>query len=160
MTDADPRRGDYTSPGATRFTEQVSGGEQPPPQFQDDRSVGEIVGDIAQDLSSLVKQELDLAKTEAKEDAKRAGRGVGMLGGAGVAGHLMLLFLSLALVFLLDNWMHIALAALIVAVVWGVAVAVLALRGKKELEELSPPLETTQRTLKEDVRWAKDMKNG
>lgn len=160
MTDPDSRRGNYSGTAATRFSDQAPGGDPPPAAFGEDRSVGEIVGDIAQDLSSLVKQELDLAKTEAKQDVKRAGRGAGLLGGAGVAGHIVLLFLSLALMFLLSNWMHIALAALIVAVVWGIVAAVLALRGKKELQALSPPLETTQQTLKEDVQWAKDMKNG
>lgn len=157
MTDFESRSGDYTGSG-TRYSDQVPGGG-PPPGPPDDRSVGEIVGDITKDFSTLIKQELDLAKIEAKQDAKRAGRGAGMLGGAGVAGHIVLLFLSLALMFLLDNWMDIALAALIVAVVWGIVAAILALRGKKELQELSPPLETTQQTLKEDVQWAKDMKN-
>lgn len=157
MTDFESRPGDYTGSSATRYSDQVQGGEPPGPP--DDRSVGEIVGDIAKDMTDLVKQQIDLAKSEAKEDAKRAGRGAGMLGGAGVAGHLVLLFLSLALMFLLDIWMNVALAALIVAVVWGIVAAVLAMRGRQELQKLSPPLETTQKTLKEDVQWAKDMKN-
>ena len=124
-----------------------------------DRSIGEIVGEIASDLSNLVKQELDLAKTEAKNEAKKAARGAGMLGGAAVAAHLTLVLLSLCLMFLLDNWMHIAWAALIVAAVWGIVAAVLGLRGKKEFQDFNPSLETTQQTLKEDVQWAKEQKN-
>ncbi|GAB2739488.1 phage holin family protein [Nocardioides pakistanensis] len=125
----------------------------------EDRSLGEILGDIADNLTTLVKQELDLAKTEAKAEAAKAGKGAGLLGGAGVTGHLALLFLSLAVMFLLDTWMHTALAALIVTVIWGVVAAVLGQRGRKELKQVNPTLETTQRTLKEDAQWAKAQKN-
>jgi uncharacterized membrane protein YqjE len=129
------------------------------PADGDDRSLGEIMGDIAKDLTTLLRQELDLAKTEAKNEAKKAGKGAGLLGGAGVAAHFVLLFLSLALLFLLDEWMHAALAAVIVTAVWGIVAAVLALRGRKELRAVNPTLETTQRTLKEDAQWAKEQKS-
>lgn len=125
----------------------------------DSRSVGDIVGDIATDLSTLVKQELELAKTEMKQEATKAGKGAGLLGGAGVAGHLFLIFFSLFAMFLLSRVMDYDWAALIVAAVWGIVAAVLAMRGKKELQQVNPSLETTQRTLKEDVRWAKEQKN-
>lgn len=125
----------------------------------DDRSIGEIVGEIASDLSSLVKQELDLAKTEAKKEARKAARGAGLLSGAAVAAILSLVLLSLCLMFLLDNWMHTAWAALIVAAVWGIVAAVLGVRGRKEFQEFNPSLETTQQTLKEDVQWAKEQRN-
>jgi len=61
--------------------------------------------------------------------------------------------------FLLDNWMHTAWAALIVAVIWGIVAAVLAMRGRKEFQDFSPSLETTQQTLKEDAQWAKEQRN-
>ncbi|HYG92555.1 MAG TPA: phage holin family protein [Nocardioides sp.] len=125
-----------------------------------ERSLGEIVGDVANDLTTLVKQEIDLAKTEAKAEVAKAGKGAGLLGGAGLAGYLTLFFLSLALMFLLDSWMHTGWAALIVGVLWGVAAAVMALSGRKELKSMNPKLETTQRTIKEDVAWAKELKNG
>lgn len=125
----------------------------------DQRSMGDIVGDIAKDVSNLVRQEMDLAKTEMKQEATKAGKGAGMLGGAGVAGHMALLFLTLTLVFLLDNWMPIELAALILTAVWGIVAAVLAARGRNELKQVDPKLETTQRTLKEDVQWAKAQKS-
>jgi len=123
------------------------------------RSVGEIVSDISQDMTTLIRQEMDLAKTEFKQEATRAGRGAGMLGGAGVAGHLMLIFVSLALTFMLDNWMPIELAALITGVLWAITAAVLAQRGRSELKKANPQLPTTQQSLKEDVRWAKAQKS-
>ena len=125
----------------------------------EERSLGEILGDIATDLSTLVKQEIDLAKTEAKTEAAKAGKGAGLLGGAGVTGHLALLFLSLTVMFALGLVMNLAWAALIVTAVWGVVAAVLASSGRKELKELNPKLETTQRTLKEDVAWAKEQRS-
>lgn len=125
---------------------EVAGGET--------KSVGEIVADIARDLGTLVRSELDLAKAEVKAEASKAGKGAGLLGGAGVAGHLALLFASLAVMFALDQVMGIVWAALIVAVVWGVVAATLAATGRKKLREVEP-LEATTQTLKEDARWAK-----
>jgi hypothetical protein len=123
------------------------------------RSVGEIVGDISKDLSTLVRQEMDLAKSELKREVAKMGKGAGMFGGAGLAGHLMLLFLSLAATYLLDNWMPVELAALIVAVVWGIVAAVLAARGRRQFKEAEPQLPITQQTLKEDVQWARAQKS-
>jgi uncharacterized membrane protein YqjE len=123
------------------------------------RSLGEIVGDISRDMSTLFKQELDLAKTEMKQEVAKVGKGAGMFGGAGLAGYFTLLFLSVALVGLLDKWMPYGWAALIVAALWGIVAAVLAMRGKKEIKEANPQLPTTQQTLKEDVQWAKTQKS-
>jgi uncharacterized membrane protein YqjE len=123
------------------------------------RSIGEIVGDISSDLSTLVRQELDLAKAEAKQEVTRIGKGAGMFGGAALAGFFTLFFLSLALTYLLDNWMPVELAALIVALLWGIAAAVLALTGRKNIKAATPPMETTQQTLKEDAQWAKTLKS-
>jgi uncharacterized membrane protein YqjE len=125
----------------------------------DSRSLGQIVSDVSSDLSTLFRQELELAKTELKEEAGRAGKGVGMLGGAGVAGHFVLFFASFALLLLLDRWMAAGLAALIVAVLWGVVAAVLASMGRKALKEANPQLPKTQQTLKEDAQWAKAQKS-
>jgi Flp pilus assembly protein TadB len=123
------------------------------------RSLGEIVGDISRDMSTLVRQEMDLAKSELKQEISKVGKGAGMFGGAGVAGHLTLFFLSFALTFLLDNWMPVELAALIVAVIWGVVAAVLAMRGRQEIKDANPQLPVTQQTLKEDAQWARTQKS-
>jgi hypothetical protein len=122
------------------------------------RSLGAIVADISQDISKLLRQEMDLAKTELKQEITKAGKGAGMLGGAGVAAHLMLLFLSLALVYLLDNWMPVELGALITALIWAALAGVLAARGRKQIQAAKPQLPATQQTLKEDVQWAKAQK--
>lgn len=123
------------------------------------RSLGDIVGDITTDMSTLVKQELDLAKSEFKQEVGKVGKGAGLFGGAGVAGLLALFFASLALAYLLDNWMPVELAALIVALLWGIAAAVLGARGRSKIKEANPQLPTTQQTVKEDVQWAKTQKN-
>ena len=125
----------------------------------DDRSLGQIVGDLTNDLTTLVKQELALAKTELKEEAGKAGKGAGMLGGAGVAGLLAAILGSFALAYLLDNWMPVELAFLIVTLLWAVVAAVLAAKGKKELKKANPQLPETQQTLKEDAAWARAQKN-
>jgi uncharacterized membrane protein YqjE len=123
------------------------------------RSIGEIVADISADMTTLVRQELDLAKAEAKQEVSRLGKGAGLLAGAGLAGYFLLFFVSLALVYLLDNWVPVELAALIVALLWGLVAAVLASVGRKNLKAVSPPMETTKQTLKEDAQWAKTLKS-
>jgi uncharacterized membrane protein YqjE len=140
------------SSGATSYT--AAGGERDDITVENS-SVGEIVGKLAGDFSRLMRAEIALAKAEAKEEAKNAGKGVGMLAGAGYAGHLLVLFLSLALMFLLAVWMPIGWAALIVAVLWGIVAAVLYTSGRKNLKRATPPMEETVETLKEDAQWAK-----
>lgn len=125
----------------------------------DSRSLGEIVGDLSNDLTTLVKAELDLARTELKAEATKAGKGAGMLGGAGVAGLLALILASFALSYLLDNWMPVELAFLITTLLWVVVAAGLASRGRSELKKSNPALPKTQRTLKEDAAWVKAQKN-
>jgi uncharacterized membrane protein YqjE len=151
---------DQQMPGATTYaTDAQPTGPAGTQTSADGRSLGDLVGDIANDLTTLVKQEIELAKTEAKTEAAKAGKGVGLLGGAGMAAHLALLFLSLTLMFVLDSWMHTALAALIVTVVWLAAAGVMAMVGRRELKSMNPKLETTQKTLKEDAAWAKQLKS-
>ena len=125
----------------------------------DERSLGQIVGDLTHDMTTLVKQELDLARTEMKQEAARAGKGAGMLGGAGVAGLLALILASFALSYLLDNWMPVELAFLITTLLWAIVAAVLAARGRAELKKSNPQLPRTQQTLKEDAAWARAQKS-
>ena len=125
----------------------------------DQRSLGQVVSDLSTDLSTLMKQEVQLAKVELKEEVGKVGKGAGMLGGAGLAGWFLLFFLSLALTYTLDNWLPIEIGALITALLWGAIAAVLATVGRKELKEANPQLPQTQQTLKEDVQWAKAQKS-
>jgi Putative Actinobacterial Holin-X, holin superfamily III len=118
-------------------------------------SLGDIVGRLTSDFSQLMRAEIALAKAEAKEEVKDAGKGVGLLAGAGYAGHLLVLFLSLALMFLLDVWLPIGWAALIVGVLWGIVAFVLQASGRKNLQRATPPMTETVETLKEDAQWAK-----
>ncbi|MPZ81879.1 MAG: phage holin family protein [Actinophytocola sp.] len=127
----------------------VPGGPAPGDPDVEHTSVGELLGDISRDLSTLLRQELALAKAEVKQEAAKAGKGAGMLGGAGFAGCMVLLFLSLALWWALANVMDEGLAALIVAVLWAVAGAVLYAIGRKRLRELNPMPERTVDTLKQ-----------
>lgn len=124
-----------------------------------DRSFGELVGNLSSDLSTLVRKEIELAKVETKEEISKAGQGAGMFAGAGVAALLMLIFLSMALMWTLDNWMHTGWAALIVGVLWAIVAGVLASIGKKRFDAAKPPLQETKETLKEDAQWAKTLKS-
>jgi hypothetical protein len=97
-------------------------------------SLGDLIGDVTADLSVLMRQELELAKAEARQSATRAGKGAGMYAGAGVAGHFVLLFLSIALWWALGTYLTgLGWSAVIVAVLWGIVAAVLAARAKKEM---------------------------
>lgn len=122
---------------------------------QANASPGELATEVAKDLSTLVRQEIALAKAELRQEAKTAGVAAGALGGAGFAGYFVLVFLSLALMWGLDALMPLGWAAVIVAAVWGVIAAVLAVIGRGRLKRFSPKPERTIETVKEDVQWAK-----
>jgi hypothetical protein len=119
-------------------------------------SIGELIGNISNDLSQLFRQEVDLAKAELKQEATKAGKAAGMLGGAGFAGYLAVVLLSFAVVFGLANVMDAGWAALIVAVVWGVIGAALYATGRKKLKTVDPMPRRTVDTIKEDARWLKN----
>jgi putative superfamily III holin-X len=113
----------------------------------DNVSVGQLLGEVSRDLSTLMRQELELAKAEIRADANqasaevkaqagKAGKGAGMLGGAGFAGIMLAVFLSCALWWGLENVMDAGLAALIVAVLWGIVAAVLYSMGRKQLKTI------------------------
>ena len=111
-------------------------------------SLGELFGEVSRDLSELVRQEVELAKAEAKQSAVRAGKGAGMLAGAAQAGQLALVFLSVAVWWGLGNATGRGWSALIVTVIWAVIAAVLGLVGKKEVSSVSG-LPRTAETVKE-----------
>jgi hypothetical protein len=100
------------------------------------RSVGELLSDVSADVTLLLRQEVALAKAEVKQSVSAAGKGVGMFAGAGVSGHMVLLFVSIAAWWGLGDGIGRAWAALVVALVWAVIAAVLAALGRKELKEV------------------------
>ncbi|MBF4577576.1 phage holin family protein [Frondihabitans sp. VKM Ac-2883] len=100
-------------------------------------SLGELLTGVSKDISTLFRQEVELAKAELTESAKKAGKGAGMFGGAGLTALFALLFLSIAawwgLGFLLNN----ALSAVVIAAIYAVVALILFLRGKKELRDIN-----------------------
>jgi hypothetical protein len=121
-----------------------------------EQPIGDLLKQLSQETTTLVKQELDLAKAEMSVKAKEGGKGAGLLGGGAVAALLFLGALTATLIGILDTFMKFWIAALIVTVLWGIVAAVLALQGKNKLQEATPPVpEQTQDSVKEDVAWAK-----
>jgi phage-related minor tail protein len=102
----------------------------------DDVSLGERLSNVTRDISTLMRQEVALAKAEVSESASRAGKGVGMLAGAAVAGFFVLMFLSVSLWRALGNETGYGWSALIVAVIWAIIAAILAVVGKKALDKV------------------------
>jgi hypothetical protein len=112
-------------------------------------SVGALIGEVTRDLSTLMRQELELAKVELKVEAKKAGQGAGMFGAAGFAGYMVLMFLSIALWWALSHLVGHSWSALIVAILWGVVGAVAFVMGKKKFEQVNPKPERTVETLQQ-----------
>lgn len=124
------------------------------PDFRE-RSVPELLKQLSQETSTLVKQELDLAKAEMAQKGKEAGKGAGFLGGGALMGLGAFAAFTTFLIAVLATGMSTWLAALIVTVVYGAIAGFLALQGKDKLQEAQPPAPQTVETLKEDVEWAK-----
>jgi uncharacterized membrane protein YqjE len=121
-----------------------------------DRPIGELLKQLANETTTLVRQELDLAKAEMREKAGKAGPGVGMWGAAGLTALLALGSLTAFLILALDGVMPNWLAALIVGLVYAAIAGVLYVRGKQRVEEAGSPVpQKTIETVKEDVEWAK-----
>jgi uncharacterized membrane protein YqjE len=121
-----------------------------------ERPVGELLKELSNEATTLVRKEIELAKAEMTEKGRKAGAGAGMLGGAAVLGLLALGALTACFVLALDAAMPAWLAALIVALVYGAIAGVLALTGKRKTEEAGPPVpEEAIESVKEDVEWTK-----
>jgi uncharacterized membrane protein YqjE len=121
-----------------------------------ERPIGELLKELANETTTLVRQELDLAKAEMREKAGKAGPGVGMWGAAGAVALLAAGSLTAFLILALDGAMPNWLAALIVGLVYAAIAAVLYVTGKRRVEEAGSPVpEKTIESVKEDVQWAK-----
>lgn len=156
--------GDYSGSSAgassTDYSSTSGGGSTSTRPDVSDESVGSIFSRLTTDLSTLMHQEVELAKLEMKEEAKKTGKAAGMLAGAGFAGWMFAIFLSTWLMWLLGNALEsYTWGALIVALLWGAAAAALAVIGRKKLQEVNPKPEQTVQTLKEDAEWLKAQKN-
>jgi uncharacterized membrane protein YqjE len=121
-----------------------------------DRPIGELLRDLSQEATTLVRKEIELAKAELTEKGRKAGAGAGMFGGAAAFALVALGTLAACLVAALDAALPLWLAALIVAIAFAGVAGVLALRGKRQTEEAMPPApEQTIETVKEDIEWGK-----
>jgi uncharacterized membrane protein YqjE len=134
--------------------------EPPPDPIQEDlreRPLPELLKQLSEETTRLVHQELELAKAELTQKGRQAGMGAGLFGAAGAIGFLALAALTTCFILALDAVLPAWLAALIVAVVYGVIAAVLALQGRNKVRQATPPVpEQTIETVKEDVQWLKN----
>jgi hypothetical protein len=110
--------------------------------------LGELLGEVSRDLSTLIRQEVELAKAEVSASAKKAGKGAGLLGGAGVAGYFALLFLSICIWWAIGSEIGFVWSALIIAVIYGIVAAILAARGRTQLKQVDGMPQTAE-TVKE-----------
>jgi uncharacterized membrane protein YqjE len=121
-----------------------------------EHGTGELLKELSDHTTTLVRKEIELAKAELGEKGKKAGQGAGMFGGAGLFGVFAFGALTTCIIAALDSAMELWLAALIVAVVYGAIAAVLALQGRNKVQEAGPPVpEQATESVKEDVQWAK-----
>ena len=126
--------------GAARDSYQASRAAM---ESEDGRSIGQILGDVSRDVSTLMRQEVALAKAEARQSAAQAGKGIGMLVGAGVAGLLFLAFLSVWAWWELGAQIGRSWSAMIVAVVWAIIAVILLTVGRSELKRVRGLQQTT-----------------
>ena len=119
-----------------------------------DRPVGELMRELSEQTTTLVRQELELAKLELAQKGRRAGIGAGMFGAAGVAGLYAVGALTACVVLALATAVTGWLAALIVAAAYGLVAGALALSGRSKVAQALPPApEQATESVKEDVRW-------
>jgi hypothetical protein len=150
-----------TSPGSTAGfdTGDFEPGYDPDTQpKRPEATLGELFAEMTNELSTLFRKEVELAKTEAREDLNQAGRAGAFFGGAALAGWLALLMLSLALAWLLDQALNTALSFAIVGVLWAIAAFFFQRAGRSKLARVRG-LPKTKETIKEDVEWAKAQKS-
>jgi uncharacterized membrane protein YqjE len=121
-----------------------------------EQSIGELLKRLSEETTRLVHQELELAKAELTEKGRQAGAGAGLFGAAGAIGLLAAAALTTCFILALDAVMPAWLAALLVAVVYGVIALVVVKQGQAKMKAAGPLVpEQTIETVKEDVAWAK-----
>ena len=121
-----------------------------------ERSIGELFSKLSNETSTLIRQEMALARAELTEKGKEAGKGAGLFGGAGAVGLLGAGALTAGIILLLDLAIAAWLAAIIVGLIYVAVAAFLGLKGRDKIQAATPPVpEQTVDTVKEDVEWAK-----
>jgi uncharacterized membrane protein YqjE len=135
----------------------------PPPDpaepIEPDQSLSDLVGRMTNDVGKLVSTQIELAKVEIKEEVRRAGKGVGMVGGGGLAGWFALLLVSMGIAFGIGNAMDsVGWGFVLVGLVYAAIAAGLVLKGKQQITSATPVAEQTIESIKEDVEWARQQK--
>jgi hypothetical protein len=126
-------------------------------QVRDERSLGDLFSDLSRETTTLVRQEVQLAKAELTQSATEAARGIGMLVAGGAVAYAGLFFLLLAIVFgLIEAGWDAWLSALVVGVAVVAIGAILVLRARESLKPANLAPRRTIETLKEDQEWAKE----
>jgi len=123
-----------------------------------DATLGELFKEMTSELSGIFRQEVELAKVEARDEAQRGAKAAAAMAVAGVGALLAVLFFSLALALVIAQGLNTALSFLIVGVLWAIVAAVLISIGRKKLRQVRPLPETTG-SIKEDMQWAKDLRS-
>ncbi|HKH12062.1 MAG TPA: phage holin family protein [Rubrobacter sp.] len=123
---------------------------------KDNRSLGELFSELAQETSTLVRQEVDLAKTEMSQKASRVGKDVGFLAAGGALAYAGLLAILAAVIVVLDTFLPLWLAALLVGLVVVTVGYFLVKKGLDALKREDVAPRQTIETLKEDGQWIKD----
>ena len=122
----------------------------------EDRPIGELMRQLSDQTTTLVRQEIELAKAEMTAKGKQVGMGAGAFGGAGLFGVYAFGAITACLILALSTAVAGWLAALIVGVVYAAIAGILALSGKKKMQAGAPPVpERAISSTKEDVEWAK-----
>ena len=133
--------------------------DDPTEPVDPDQSLGELVSRMTSDVGKLVSTQIELAKVEIKEEVGRAGKGVGLVGGGGLAGWFALLLVSMGIAFGIGNAMEsVGWGFVIVGLVYAAIAALLVLKGKQQITSATPIAEQTIETIKEDVEWARQQR--
>jgi len=122
---------------------------------QADKSLGDLFGELSSEFVDLMQTQLELAKTELRDEARQAGRTAGMFGAAAIAGYMALVLLSFAVAWGLATVMNPGWAFLIVGAIYAIAAAVLYMQGRERARDIRLVPEKTARSVKEDVQWAR-----
>lgn len=121
---------------------------------QQSESLGDTVMGIIKDVQNVIRGEVQLAKTELKEDATQMGKGAGMIGAGVFFGLIGFMFLMLGVTYVINLWLEMWLSALIVGAVLVIIAAILAMVGKSQIQSASLKPEKTIESIKEDKEWA------
>lgn len=133
---ADDPRGFVPPQPGTGMPNASRGVPPDPDERAGSTSLGDLLSEVSNDISTLMRQEVELAKAELTQSAKRAGKGAGMFGGAAVAGYFALLFVSICVWWAIGYLVGNAWSALIVAALWGIAALILYLNGRREVQHI------------------------